>query len=72
MICSGNNTLDVDKGPKKMILLCLVPFSFLVVVLSCTTQGYFHPITFDFEVTFQVFVIVNYLLSLKGFTRPMN
>jgi hypothetical protein len=31
------------KGPKKMIWLFFVPFSFLEVVPSDTTQGYFHP-----------------------------
>jgi len=55
-----------------MIWLFLVPFSFLEVVPNGTTQGYFHPITFNFEVRFQVFVIVKDQLSLKGFIRPLN
>jgi hypothetical protein len=33
----------LNKGPRKMIWLFLVPFSFLEVVLNGTTQGYFHP-----------------------------
>jgi len=32
----------VKIGPKKMIWLFLVPFSFLEVVPSGTTHGYFH------------------------------
>ncbi len=30
------------KGPKKMIKLFFLPFSFLEVVPNGTTQGYFH------------------------------
>jgi hypothetical protein len=55
-----------------MIWFFFVFFSFLEVVPSGTTQGYFHHVTFNFEVRFQVFVIVNDQLSLKAFIGPMN
>jgi hypothetical protein len=33
----------LSKGPRKMVWLFLVPFSFLEVIFNDTTQGYFHP-----------------------------
>jgi hypothetical protein len=47
-----------SKGPRKMIWLFLFPSSFLEVVLSGTTQGYFHPI----KDSSYAFIILYYII----------